>query len=248
VLGPDAEAAEREISKLIAAQLKRRLYPVAGRAPRSRSAQARDLEQVCEFDARTWFRTVRTNVTADTTDEELAKIVAEHERNAATATPHAYTVLLNARSHLVAQRETLRDRERKNLAAAAERIRKHNRRRNQLIVQVRSFGDATRAIAPLAGLTHSGVLHVLKNTDYKPTERATAEAQQDDRRKLKAIVSRIKRDERLRERLIGRLASFGDSAPAIAELADLSKTGVGNALKRMRSTEQTGSTKEEQQQ
>jgi hypothetical protein len=248
VLGPDAEAAEREITNLIETQLKRRLHPVGGRAGRSRASRARDLELVSEVDARTWFRSVRTNILADTTDEELADIVADHQRTAATSKAHAYTVLLNAESYLRAQREKLRERDRSKLEATAERIKKSERRRDELIVQVRSFGDATRAIATLAGLSHTGVLKVLNRTTYAVQERRTERGRHVDREELRSIATAIKKDERRRERLIGRLASFGDSAPAIAQLAGLSKTGVGNALKRMTSTAQTHPTEQEEQQ
>jgi hypothetical protein len=248
LLGTDAEAAEREITEIIAAQLKRRLHTRGKRATRSRSAQARDLELVHELDARTWFRSVRTNVFAETTDKELADIVAEHERNAATTKPHAYTVLLNLTSYLLAEREKLRNRQRRNLETTADRIKKNKVRRNELIVQVRSFGDTSPAIAPLADLTPAGVRLVLKNTTYKPLEGRNAAEQQYDRNDLKEVVTRIKRDERRRDRLIVSLDGFGDSAPAIAQLADLSKTAVGNTLKRMASTEQSRPIKEEQQQ
>jgi hypothetical protein len=126
-----------------------------------------DYECVYEMDAGVWWSEgdLPEALTADTTDEELASIAADEEGYASTnASNDGYTVLLGADEFLAARREEMREAVREQLAEVAGEHARLEKRRNELIVRLTSWGDSSRDISNLVGLSHVAVQKIAKRT------------------------------------------------------------------------------------
>ncbi|GAA2679547.1 MULTISPECIES: hypothetical protein [Actinosynnema] len=134
VLDEDAERAEKEIGEVI-------------------DSYCGDAELVRAVDAVEWYDIVPEQLTADTTDEQLREIAAaEEERVRQDA-----VLILDGEERLRAQRDVLRERVAEELSEVADRHRELERRRNALVRRLAGWGESSREIAALVGLSHGGV-------------------------------------------------------------------------------------------
>lgn len=146
VLTVDAQAAEEELSSLL---------------------DHDDLTHIAEMEASEWWSegSLPEDLTADTTDDELAEIVDREEQDATTMQSEVYTVLLDADDYLSARREEMRDTVREELEEVAQRHQELETRRNSLIRRVTSYGDSSRDVGGLAGLSHTAVQKIVKQAE-----------------------------------------------------------------------------------
>ncbi len=123
-------------------------------------------DEVSAWDADDWFNgshddTIeRLGITADTTDEDIARI-AEQEADDAKDTAHSgYVVLHGAEPYLLGLREELRDVEREELREVAAQLAALTDRRAELIRRLAAWGDSSRAVGANAGLSHVRVQQI----------------------------------------------------------------------------------------
>lgn len=145
-LTDDAQAAEEELLGLLAGDV--------------------ELTTVCEEEASDWWSEggLPEDLTADTTDEELAAIVEREEQDATTMQADVYTVLTGAEEYLTARREEMRDVVREELEQVAEQHAQLEERRNQLIRRTTAFGDSSRSTGARASLSHVAVQKIAQRS------------------------------------------------------------------------------------
>ncbi|MEU7480570.1 hypothetical protein AB0A63_31645 [Lentzea sp. NPDC042327] len=130
------------------------------------------LTLIGEMDAADWWAEgdLPEDLTADTTDKELEAIVEREEEDATVAGNDGYTVLVDADDYLTARREEMRDKVREELEEVAEQHGELENRRNDLIRRLTTFGDSSRYIGELAGLTHPAVLKIAKKKSVEQAD------------------------------------------------------------------------------
>lgn len=128
-----------------------------------------DYDRVYEIDTADWFadagEDAPVELTADTTDHELAAMASSLESEATTLYDNGYTVLLDAGEYLRVKREEMRDQVREELHDVVEQLDEVTAKRDTLIRRLDGWGDSSRAIAPWAGLSHVGVQKIVKRID-----------------------------------------------------------------------------------
>jgi hypothetical protein len=153
-------------------------------------AEAEPIDCVGELDAADWFSEgdLPDGLTAEATDEQLAAITEEQQQAASEAMGDGYTVLMGTLEFLTARREELRQEVRDQLDAVGDEIADLDEEikplreqlelllgerkpklaeRDALICRVSAFGDSDRAIASLAGLSHTGVQKIVERNTGK---------------------------------------------------------------------------------
>lgn len=124
------------------------------------------------YDAGDWFAEGdKPAITADSTDEDLVRISQEIASEAAwigEGENGGYWIIDGLDEWLEEYREEKRQELRDELEETAERIETDTERRNELIKQLigwKSKEDSTRAVANLAGMTHTRVIQITKTED-----------------------------------------------------------------------------------
>lgn len=153
-------------------------------------AEAEQIDCVGELDAVDWFidGELPEDLTADTTDKQLAEIAEEQAAHAVDAMGDGYTVLRDALEYLTERREEMRDEVREQLDSIGDEIDELDDQikplrekldellaarkpkageREALICRVSAFGDSDRAVASLAGLSHTGVQKIVERNAGK---------------------------------------------------------------------------------
>nr|WP_042178397.1 hypothetical protein [Kibdelosporangium sp. MJ126-NF4]CEL13162.1 hypothetical protein [Kibdelosporangium sp. MJ126-NF4]CTQ98850.1 hypothetical protein [Kibdelosporangium sp. MJ126-NF4] len=117
-----------------------------------------------EFDAAEWFsrRELPGDLTAHTTDAELAEIVAGQEHDCATHDRPARHILVGADEYLTKRREELREQDRERLAEVVTQLSKLTNTRNRMAAEQNGWGDSAREIAERVGLAQSTVRDSIK--------------------------------------------------------------------------------------
>ena len=98
-------------------------------------------------------------ITADTTDRELEHIA--ESIIATTLAGEPFPQRQDIRTALVAHRNRERDRHREELAALAA-LHKDTSRRDAMIARVAGWGDPSRKLGKLVGLSHTEVLRIVR--------------------------------------------------------------------------------------
>lgn len=135
--------------------------------------QFEDRDLVVELDVADWFTggVGDIGLYADTTDEELDKLVDVEVRQAQQTGEFGVTILprKGVREVLVNARAELREEVREELKSAAATLAEAERHRNELIRRIKSFGvdtDTLRSLGELAGISHTEVSRILKERTF----------------------------------------------------------------------------------
>jgi hypothetical protein len=124
-----------------------------------------DYPMVEPVDAGDWYGSDdHTCVTADTSDGGIEDLAEEHRRQADATSPGGHVVLRGAVEYLTEVRDRLRDEVRAELTEVAEEYRQAKARRDDLVCRAAGWGDSTRAIGQLVGLSHTGVRLLINRT------------------------------------------------------------------------------------
>jgi len=149
VLNDDAAAAEEEIRVLI-----RRWCEDPGTAT------------VTEISVGDWYSHCDTDpceelgLTAETTDDELAQVAARIEADIRAAA-EGVVVVTGAEAWARARRDELQQELRDELEQVTADLGALRARRDELVRRLHACGDSTRAIAELAGTSHTQVRRIL---------------------------------------------------------------------------------------
>lgn len=124
---------------------------------------------VNEFAAADWYidladeSIARLGLTADSTDVELEQMADAEQKEARTADSNSgYTVLVGAVDWLHDRREELRDATREQLGETAEKLVELEAMRDSGIQRLATWGDSSRAIGGIVGLSHTRVQQIAK--------------------------------------------------------------------------------------
>lgn len=129
---------------------------------------------VTEWDAADYFgggdreeAIEQMGLTADSGDEDLRRM-AQEARDEAAACGQGYVVLAGIDEWLEDAREDLRQAVRDELEQVAEQLDTLISRRDELIVQLVSWGDSSRRIGELASLSHTRVQTIARTSAGDP--------------------------------------------------------------------------------
>jgi len=148
VLDDDAMAAEEEIREII---------------QRWCEGQPRVVEEIRAAD---WYSTCDVDpceeigLTAETSDDELAQVVARIEEDIRAAA-EGVVVVTGAEAWARARRDELRQALRDELVQVTADLAALRERRDELVRRLHACGDSTRAIAELAGMSHTQVRRII---------------------------------------------------------------------------------------
>jgi len=99
-------------------------------------------------------------LTAETTDDELEQLAAKIEEDIRAAAG-AVVVVTGAEEWVRARRDELRDELRNELMQVASDLGALRERRDKLVRRLYACGDSTRAIAKLAGTSHTQIRRII---------------------------------------------------------------------------------------
>ena len=149
VLDDDAAEAEREIGKIIQRWCEDQPHRVV------EEIRVRDWYSACDVDP-----CDEIGLTAETSDDELAQ-VAERIEQDIRAAAEGVVVVTGAEAWARARRDELRAKLRDELAQVTADLAALRERRDELIRRLHACGDSTRAIAELAGMSHTQVRRII---------------------------------------------------------------------------------------
>lgn len=149
VLNDDAAAAEREIYEIIQRWCE--------------DPAARVVEEISVGD---WYSHCDTDpceeigLTAETSDDELAQVVARIEEDIRAAA-EGVVIVAGAEAWARARRDELQQELRDELEQVAADLGALRERRDELVRRLHACGDSTRSIAKLAGTSHTQIRRII---------------------------------------------------------------------------------------
>lgn len=128
---------------------------------------ATDDDLIGEMEAAEWWSEgeLPDGLTPDTTDRELERIVDAEATDVVAVNP-GWTVLTGAVEYLSAVREKMRTDIRDDAEIVATEHARYEVRRNELIGRMRLWGDSSRDVAAVVGLSHVAVQKIATRVNH----------------------------------------------------------------------------------